>query len=281
MMKPQLLAAAGIAAVLLTSAPASALTFILDFDSAVKTDIFSDVTNAFNPTPYGFAGLNATQVQTGVLDVVTNHYRDYPTVGADAMSPLPVGMELDLDFEIGTVGLGPSNGDTDFYYIGIGTAAAAGQPFGRACLGCVRDSAGAGPTLVAIGDVVGSVFTDSLVVHAGLANDDAELLNLIANTTSHEIGHTLSLPHSGAQDANPGASQWGLLGSGATLMPDVSRVLDREFTYAKFGQLIGAVGLRDVTAVTAVPEPATHVLFGFSVAAFGLMRARSRRRKAS
>ena len=59
-----------------------------------------------------------------------------------------------------------------------------------------------------------------------------------------------------AQDDNPGQSAWGVMGSGATNMPNNQRVLEREFTYAKFDQLIGAVGLR----TSAIPEPSSLAL---------------------
>ena len=141
--------------------------------------------------------------------------------------------------------------------------------FGIACGSCVRNAAGNGPNFgVQIGDVVGAVFTDHIDNIVGLASNDAQRINLIAGTTSHEIGHTFSLQHAGAQDANPGESAWGVMGSGATSMPSSQRVLEREFTYAKFDQLIGAIGVR------AIPEPSSSIVF---VAIGILMFTRKRR----
>ena len=250
-------------------------TFILDFDSTA-TDIFGQETGAFDESTYGFSGLNNAQVQQLVLDAVTDHYLGYPTMGEDANSPLPDGFELDWNFEIGTVGNGPSNGDTEYYYIKIGTGLSGSNAtnqniYGAACLSCVRNSSGNGPNFgVQTGDIVGAVWTDHIDNIAGLAADNSQLINLIAGTTSHEIGHTFSLQHTGAQAPNPGESAWGVMGSGATSMPSNQRVLEREFTYAKFDQLIGAIGLRS----TAIPEPSTAILLVVGATMIGIRRRR-------
>ena len=249
-------------------------TFILDFDS-IATDIFGQETGAFDHSTYGFTGMNNADVQLAVLTAVTDHFLSYPTVSQDPNSPLPDGFELDWNFEIGTVGNGPSNGDTEYYYIKIGTGLSGSNAtnqnvFGAACLSCVRNAAGNGPNFgVQTGDIVGAVWTDHIDNIANLASNNSQLVNLIAGTTSHEIGHTFSLEHAGAQDDNPGQSAWGVMGSGATSMPNNQRVLDREFTYNKFGQLIGAIGLRS----SPIPEPSTFVLMVFgSCALIGVRR---------
>jgi hypothetical protein len=64
------------------------------------------------------------------------------------------------------------------------------------------------------------------------------------------------------------------MGTGAppTNMPNDQRILDRDFSYTEFNQLIGAVGLRDAD----VPEPASWLVFAFGSAA--LLRVVRRRR---
>lgn len=263
---------------LLFSVSANALTFILDFTTD-STDIFGERTGAFDSSTYGFTGgLSNADVQNLTLAAVINHYLAYPNLGADPLSPLPAGKELNINFEIGTFGSGPMNGDTDFAFIKIGTGISgtnATDPgvFGAACYQCVRDASGNSFIYpgAPVGSLVGSIWTDHIDDIAYLATNNAELINLIAGTISHEIGHTLSLEHAGAKDTNPGQSLWGVMGSGATAMPIGERIKDREFTYAKFAQLIGAVGLRDITAV---PEPGTLSLLGTVLLLMGVGRRR-------
>lgn len=236
------------------------LTIMLDFSSTV-TDIFNEETGAFNATPYGFTTMNQAQVEQAILDRVVDHFLSYPTASVDASSPLPEGSILDIDFEIGSFNSAPASGNSEWYYLAIGTGlsgtyATNSSIYGAACLDCIRDSAGTANKFgLSLGAIVGSIFSDHIVGSAGLASNDAERINLIAGTVSHEIGHTLSLVHPGAKSANPGASQWGLMGSVATSMPASQRVLDREFTYNNMSQLMGAIG------VTSVPEPASLLLF--------------------
>lgn len=245
----------------LTVAPprdAQALTIVLDF-TGPTTSVLGEQTGAFNAAPYGFTGLTQAQVQQTVLASVINDYLGYPTSAVDPMSPLAAGMQLNIDFEMGTVGTAPANADPEFYYMGIGIDLNPPGPFGRACVGCVRG----GPSPPAAnGAVVGSVFTDTIAASlAALATNDPQRINLIAGTSSHEIGHTLSLVHPPGTQANPGASAFGLMGTGAppTFMPNNQRVLNRAFSYANFGQLIETVGLR---SAVPVPEPGTLVLLG-------------------
>ncbi len=282
-MRLNFLKAAAAGAFIALSSPASALTFVLDFDTLGSTDIFGSTTNAFESAPFGFSGLNDTQIKQNVLQKVEDHFRQYPTVGLNPSSPLPVGQELDIDFVIGSIGNAPSNMDSEFFFLQIGTAVPANPGlFGQACLSCVRNAAGFGPNFgVSNGAVVGSVYTDAISSIAGLAADNDQLFNLIAGTASHEIGHSLSLEHAGAQAPNPGESAWGVMGSGATAMPSSQRVLDREFTYAKFEQLIGAVGLRDVQgAPNPVPLPAMGWALFAVVAGFGAYGRRSAKQAA-
>lgn len=273
------LKAAATCIALALSTPASAVTFVLDFDTTGSSDIFGSTTNAFDSTPFGFSGLTETEIRNGILTSVMNHFLNYPTVNLDPSSPLPFGQELDIDIEIGNIGTAPLSGASEYYFMQIGTAVPANPGlFGQACLACVRSAAGIGPNFgVANGAVVGSIYTDAISSIAGLAADNNQLFNLIAGTTSHEIAHTLSLQHAGAQSPNPGQSAWGVMGSGATAMPSSQRVLNREFTYANFGQLVGAVGLRDA-APAPVPLPAMGwalLLACLGLGAYGRRTARA------
>jgi len=246
---------------------AQALTINLDFTSTA-TDIFGQVTGDADYTGFGFSGgLTDTAIEQSLLSKIQDHFLGYPTASTNVFSALPAGKELDIDFVIGTAGSAPSNGDPESYAIKIGTgisgsAALTPNIFGSACLSCARDELGIpNPFSLVNGSLIGSIWTDHIDSIASLALDNDGLFNLIAGTISHEIGHTLSLDHPDAQAANPGASAWGVMGSWATTrMPNDQRVLEREFTYANFTQLIGAVGLRD-TVIVNVPEPNILVIF--------------------
>lgn len=255
---------------------ANALTMVLDF-SSTATDVFGQRTGAFNATPYGFDTLlTLTEVTSAVLAAVEHHYLDYPTTSEDPLSPLPNSKILDINFVIGTYATGPGNGDSEWWTIKIGSgisgsAATNSSIYGQACLSCARTAGGA-PNYygLAYGSLIGSIFTDHIDDIAYQAANDNQLINLIAGTISHEIGHTLSLDHPGAQAANPGDSAWGLMGSGATSMPNSQRFLQREFTYTNFGLLMTSVGLDDVVVPAdpvTVPEPNILHLLGLGLLA--------------
>ncbi|WDE09919.1 PEP-CTERM sorting domain-containing protein [Thalassomonas haliotis] len=241
---------------LMSVKPVKASTIILDFTSNPSTNIFGVSTNAFDSSPFGFTGLSHSQVIESIFDTVVDDFFGY-------MYPsLPPGKELDLDFEIGAIGSGPLSGDSDYSYFKIGedylnqTGA-----LGHACLSCALTD----NFSYSAGAVVGSIFTDNLLGLAQLALTDEDRINLIAGTTSHEIGHALSLPHPTSAEANPGESRFGLMGTGAspTSMPNGERILDRAFSYSNFEQLISAVGLRDI--IVDVPEPGTVMLMLLSL----------------
>jgi hypothetical protein len=259
---------------------AEALTMVLDFDSTV-TDIFGNQTGAFDAGPFAFSGLSQSEVEEAVLDVIMADYLGYPSESEDASSPLTDGFMLDIAFEIGSVGTGPLNGDLEYYYMAIGTGLSGAQAtnqgiFGGACYTCVRTAGGAYGGWS--GAIVGSIFTDHIDNIAYQAVNDVQLINLIAGTISHEIGHTLSLGHEGADSANPGESTWGVMGTGASVpntasMPNSQRFLDRDFTYDNMTQLIGAVGLTADTFQT-VQEPGVMLLFMGGLIGFGAARRR-------
>jgi hypothetical protein len=257
--------------------PAEALTINLDFVAGATTDWLGVGTTAADFSTFGFTSLSTAQIQDAVLAAVVADYLAYPTINTDPLSPLPAGKELNINFIKGADNVtAPANGDSQYFYVAIGTRVSVGDSFlGQACLSCVRNAAGAGPTGVANGTTVGSILVDNIAALSSLATTDRERINLLAGTVSHEIGHTLSLDHPNGALANPGDSIYSLMATGAppTNMPNDQRVLEREFAYSEFDQLIDAVGLRDAVAT---PEPASWLLLVFGAG----MAARAARRRA-
>ena len=221
---------------------ASALTMVLDF-STTSTDVFGQKTGAFNAAPYSFDFMTQAQVETSLLAAVEHNYLEYPTFSEDANSPLADGKELNIDFVIGSFGSAPGNGDSEWvddqdrHRPGRHYRArrqhrqrSESQHPRRGLLPMCAHRIGVADYYgLAVGSLVGSIWTDHIDNLAWMAADDTQLINLIAGTISHEIGHTLSLDHPNAQSPNPGASAWDLMGSGATSMPNNQRVLQREF----------------------------------------------------
>ncbi len=237
---------------------AQALTIVLDFVTAPTTDIFGITTSSANYSPFGFIGLSTVQIQQSVLFAITQDYLGYPTVGQDPLSPLPNGKQLNIDFLMST-GLGaPTNGDLEYYFMAVGddTGSHPGL-LGQACLSCIRNAVGVGPNGAANHAIVGSILVDNIDDLAPLASTNVQRTNLLAGTTSHEAGHSLSLDHAPSTLPNPGESAYSLMATGGspTNMPNSQRILDRDFAYSEFAQLIAAVGLRDAPASVSVPEP--------------------------
>ena len=245
---------------------ASALTLVLDFGPGLDHD--GAAMSAYDDAAFGFSGLDLAGSQAAVLAAVQDHYLGYPTAAADPFSPIPTGYELALDFVIGSAGIAPSNGDLDWYVFSIGEGEAGQSFLGEAFIQSVRgpDFAPA-PT----GWIVGAVYTDQIATLAGLAGSDAQLINLLAGTVSHEIGHTLGLLHPSGAQANPGESAWSVMATGASPsnMPNAQRVLEREFSYAEAAILADNVGLRPV------PLPAPALLLGAAVGVLVLRRPRA------
>jgi hypothetical protein len=254
---------------------AKALTVSLNFVTSTTGDIFGVNTSAANlVTSLGFTTMNAAQVQSSILTSLLNDYLGYAANDTNALSPLAAGKRLDIDFVIGSGA--PANGDAENYFVNIGNDVGSNGFLGAACYGCVRDSSGTGPHGVSNHETVGSILVDNIASLASLAANDAERINLLEGTIAHEIGHTLFLDHPFGTTANPGASAYSLMGTGAspTNMPNAERVKDRAFSYAEFSQLIQSVGVRDVSTTTAVPEPGTLGLVGLAMVA---LAAKSRR----
>jgi hypothetical protein len=234
---------------------ADALTISLGFVTGPTVDLFGVGTTTANYGAFGFTGMTTPQIESAILGTVFNDYLGYPTIGANASSPLPFGKELNVNFVMASSITAPTNGDSEYYHIAIGNKTGAQSFLGQACYACVRDGTGAGPNFGLLnGSIVGSVLVNNIATLAGLAASDAQRINLLAGTVAHEIGHIFGLDHPNGALANPGDSAFSLMATGAapTSMPNAQRVLDRDFAYSEFDQLIDAIGLRDSVPV---PEP--------------------------
>jgi hypothetical protein len=249
-------------ALLLAAAPgASALSFGLNFVSTTSSDIFGLTTSTADFSPFGFIGLTSNDIQTAVLNAVIADYLAYPTVVVDPLSPIGAGLTLSVNFYLTSNHAAPVSGDPQYYFINLGTDTGSTSALGQACLACVRTAAGLNPGSVTNGSIVGSVLLNNIGGLAGLASTNAQRINLIAGTTSHEIGHTVSLDHPSGPLSNPGASSYSIMASGtASGMPNAERILDRSFAYSEFAQLMLALGT--APDGTSIPEPSGFLLLG-------------------
>lgn len=126
------------------------LTIVLDFiepGQGSVVDALGRTVNPFDVTLYGFQPTDFGLVTNAIRDTIVGHYRNIPTTGQNAASPIPDGMELDVDFVIGDTGVAPSNGATEYYVMTLGDSAAnlgglAGQ---AADIGNIRNAQGLGP----------------------------------------------------------------------------------------------------------------------------------------
>lgn len=261
--KKSAIVAAAVLTLGLASERAEALTVMLNFVAGPSTDRNNVGTLPETFASWGFTGMSLNDVRNATLAAVQNHYLNYPTFGTNALSPLPDGFRLNINFEWSNGQTAPVNGDTEWYYMNIGDANPNQGFLGQACLGCVRNISGVAS--VANGTMFGSTLTDTISGLLNLATNNQQRINLLAGTVTHEIGHGLSLPHPNGQAPNPGESLWSVMATGASpsLMPSAERVKDRDFSYAEFGQLMQSVG------VVPVPEPSTWLLMGLGLAAVG------------
>ncbi len=257
--------------------PAQALTVLLNFVPISTTDQFGVTALPESFATWGFTGLNLQGIRDATLDAVRQDYLSYPTVAANPLSPLPAGKQLNINFEWSNGRTLPTNGDAEYFYVNVGDAQPNQSFLGQACLGCVRSAGGV--ATVAVGTIVGSILSDSIFGLVNLATNDAQRINLLAGTAAHEIGHTMTLVHPGSALANPGASIYSVMATGAapTSMPNIERTKDRAFAYTEFATMINTIGLRNVTPI---PEPATNLMLALGAAALALRVRRVRQRRA-
>lgn len=254
--------------------PAEALTISLAFVNSPTTDKFGVTTTTADFAPFGFVGWDTSQIQSAILSAVTEDFLGYPIGG---LSPMTAGKQLNINFVSSTGITRPTNGDSEYYYVAIGTATNVSGFLGQSCTMCIRTSTGRGPlTGTRTGSIVGSILTNEIAKIPVTPTTNQQRVNLIAGTVAHEIGHTLSLPHPSGPSANPGESIYSLMATGASpsYMPSSQRILDRDFSYTEMRQLMTAIGTRNpisyptliASADTELPEPGTLGLLGLGLA---------------
>jgi len=243
------------------------LTVILDFNDPGQADTSDDLGNTvstFNVESYGFALEDFDLVTEAILEEVRSDYLDIVTSDILAASPIPSGQELAIEFEIGNAGELPVNGSNDYYYVQIGTGVSGDciGALGCASLNSIRDASGS-PS-AAVGSVVGSIFTDAIQGIGFLSPANALSIgslefttNAIAGTTSHEVGHAVSLLHLNKAGAVTPHGLPPIMGTGAIDLPNQDRIGEREFALSgvnqergnqeqfSIDQLVGALGLHE------------------------------------
>ena len=161
---------------------AKATTIFLDFVTSSTNDKFgANTTQADLAFLFGFNTLNNTQIQSALLDAVINDFLGFPTTGANALSPLPNGKQLNVNFLL----TGTASVDPEFYLLDIGNGSS--SFFGQACLACIRSSLGAGPDLLTpngarVGSIISNFIATSL---ASLATTDAQRPNQHARRSTY------------------------------------------------------------------------------------------------
>ena len=253
----------------------ASVTVVLDFIEAGQApfvDALGNPQGAFDVTTFGFQANEFDTVTQAILDTVNQHYLAIPTSDIDGRSPIPQDMQLDIEFVIGDVGTAPSNGATEFYYVTIGSDLSGTAPLGVAFLNSIRNAAGNPSGGFNSGDPVGTIYSDNIQGLGGLTPSNAltsgDLFftaNAIAGTTSHEIGHALSLLHLNNQGAVTPTGVSPVMGTGAIDLPNQQRILTREFAYTgqnnqaggatqmHVQQLVGALGLRAAPVTSQSP----------------------------
>ena len=239
---------------LLASFNSSALLIKLDFESNPSTDIYNNVTSAFDVTQAGFEQSDFTTITNSILDYVREDFysHDYAFISNN--------QQLDIDFIIAQHSTDVSGIDSNHQTIQIGSYSGPNNYFGVACLGCV--SSATEPANTIFGSVFSNNIFSGLLATAGGSWSLTEAINAIAGTLSHEIGHALGILHPPGPESNPGESAWGIVATGAapSRMPSTERLKNRAFSDNTMAQLVQNIGLRTVAEPLPVPEPSSLFL---------------------
>ncbi len=226
----------------------------------------------FDSAPYG-ASLSRSAVITDIMDGLREDFHNIS-------SPLiPSGKQLDINFELGTIGDGgvTANGDSNYFYIAVGSANDGGAPLGEAF----------GPPSIALpvnsfapGTTLGAIYTDQIDNLVVNVNNAFETRNLILGTLSHEIGHTVGLTHCAVAGSTTPNGLDPVMATGAIDLPNAARLNDREFgsscntgsgTQNSIQTLVTNLGLADTPVV---PEPTTILILAAGLAGVRFMRHR-------
>lgn len=222
---------------LLVAAQASALTVVLDFNDPQQDPTFGPFSmsvTTFDIAEYGFDDpADRQMVYDSIFDAVLNDFHGIPTVGEDPLSPIPQNEQLAVDFVIGDWDTPPSNGDSEYYYVQIGSrllTSTSNTTLGISVLGGITSN------FYGNGSILASVYTENINAMSSLLDGgDLELTtNAIAGTLSHEIAHLLSLEHvkvTGAITPN-GLKPLLATGTAASGLTIPDRLVDREFAYS-------------------------------------------------
>ena len=255
------------------------LTIVLDFNDPTQSntaDALGNIVTTFDVTQFGFAPHAHDLVVDAIYETIRDHYFSILASDQFAQSPLMPGKDLAIDIVIGDIGTPPANGATEYYYLQIGTAVAGEctTSLGCASLSAIRDENGVGPKLgFSSGAVVGSIFTNNINAINFLSPTNALTSgnidftrHAIAGTTTHEVGHAMSLLHLNRSDAITPTGLPPLMASGATGLPNQERIFDRDFAISgqnnedggaiqrHIQQLIDAVGVHNSEDLGDAPD---------------------------
>ncbi len=225
----------------------NALLIKLDFETLGSQDMWGNITDNFELSQAPGLTESYSTVTNAILQAVRQDYysNDYDFIGNN--------QQLDIDFILASVSTDVSTLDSSHYTIQIGSGSSGS--FGVACFACVSSNT------VAQNTIFGSVFSNNifnwLSPSAGGSWDLTEVVNAIAGTLSHEIGHALALGHPNGAQSNPGESAWGVMATGSTPIPNGERLKNRAFSDANMQSLARTLGIRAIEQPQPVPEPAT------------------------